>query len=292
MVATPTGGYFQTNMGPGSGSFNPSLITYGGQKWPDFVGALHVKQGWGEAQISGVIHDVNVAANGCDNSVAGSGTCRTLVGVLCDGLREQGRLGARCGCEDQSAGGVGCSPGRHFLLSGAYSQSATWYSGLADGMWTENGQVNGNGQPMFLADGFFNPMTNQWSTPRAWSVAAILEHHWSPTFYTNLEASIGGISWSGQNGYFCPTLALTCAGTTVFAECSQLDHRRRLRLEPGHEPQLRSGVDVSEHDLGMRLDGLPGYGLFEPGAFVPGDRRAWEGNSSGFAGRLRITRYF
>jgi hypothetical protein len=35
---------------------------YGGQRWPDFVGALHVKQGWGEAQVSGVIHDVNVFA--------------------------------------------------------------------------------------------------------------------------------------------------------------------------------------------------------------------------------------
>ena len=40
------GGYFQTNMGPNTGTFNPSLITYGGQKWPDIVGALHVKQGW------------------------------------------------------------------------------------------------------------------------------------------------------------------------------------------------------------------------------------------------------
>src|ERR1700722_6060541 len=34
--------------------------TYGGQRWPDIVGALHVKQGWGEAQVSGVIHNVNV----------------------------------------------------------------------------------------------------------------------------------------------------------------------------------------------------------------------------------------
>ncbi len=49
-----------------------SLITYGGQKWPDIVGALHVKQGWGEAQVSGVIHNVNVTANGYDNSVVGS----------------------------------------------------------------------------------------------------------------------------------------------------------------------------------------------------------------------------
>ena len=42
------------------GGLSPSTITYGGMKWPDFVGALHVKQGWGEAQVSGVIHNVNV----------------------------------------------------------------------------------------------------------------------------------------------------------------------------------------------------------------------------------------
>ena len=34
--------------------------TFGGERWPDIVGALHVKQGWGEAQLSGVIHNVNV----------------------------------------------------------------------------------------------------------------------------------------------------------------------------------------------------------------------------------------
>ena len=46
------------NIGVNGGT--PSTITFGGMKWPDFVGALHVKQGWGEAQVSGVIHNVNV----------------------------------------------------------------------------------------------------------------------------------------------------------------------------------------------------------------------------------------
>ena len=47
---------------------------YGGQRWPDIVGALHFKQGWGEAQVSGVIHDVNVDYNGWDGS-AGVSAC-------------------------------------------------------------------------------------------------------------------------------------------------------------------------------------------------------------------------
>ena len=53
------------NGGSGGGTqMSAGNITFGGQRWPDIVGALHYKSGWGEAQISGVIHDVNVSANG------------------------------------------------------------------------------------------------------------------------------------------------------------------------------------------------------------------------------------
>ncbi len=249
------GGYFQTNMGPGSGSFNPSLITYGGQKWPDFVGALHVKQGWGEAQISGVIHNVNVAANGYDNSVAGSGTCGTVVGVVCDGQENKVGWALDAGVKINLQGWGGMfAPGDDFVLSGAYSQSAIIYSGINDGMWSENGQVNGNGQPMLGADAFFNPVTNQWSTPRAWSVLGLLEHHWTPTFYTDLEASILGVNWSNMGGG-CNIASAGLpprpgGGRSDVAQRLQLDCWRRPWLESGHQPQLRLRVDVSEHNPG------------------------------------------
>jgi hypothetical protein len=53
-----TGGYGPNN----AGGFPavPGSTTFGGERWPDIVAALHVKQGWGEAQLSGVIHNVNV----------------------------------------------------------------------------------------------------------------------------------------------------------------------------------------------------------------------------------------
>jgi hypothetical protein len=42
--------------------------------------------------------------------------------------------------------------GPDFLITGEY-----WYSGLTgEGLWGENGQTNGNGQPLFLPDAFFN----------------------------------------------------------------------------------------------------------------------------------------
>ena len=31
----------------------------------------------------------------------------------------------------------------------------------------------------------------------------MLEHHWTPTIYTDLEGSVGGINWSGQSGGVC-----------------------------------------------------------------------------------------
>ena len=55
-------------LGPAAPTAAPTwhgTLAYGGQKWPDFVGALHVKQGWGEAQVSGVIHNVNVSRYTC-----------------------------------------------------------------------------------------------------------------------------------------------------------------------------------------------------------------------------------
>ena len=179
---------------------NPNLITFGGQKWPDIVGALHVKQGWGEAQLSGVVHNVNVSAIGFDNAIAGENTCGTVAfPVACNG--EQNHVGwaidAGVKINLQGWGGMFGS-GDDLIVTGVYSQSAVWYSGLLDGMWGENGQTNGNGQPMFLADAFFNPINNQWSTRRAWSVSTLLEHHWTPTIYTDLEGSIGGVQLSNM----------------------------------------------------------------------------------------------
>ena len=96
-------------------------------------------------------------------------------------------------------------------------------------MWGENGQVNGNGQPMYLADAFFNPLTNSWAKPTAWSICGLLEHHWTPTFYTDLEGSIGGINWSGQGGG-CSSYLLGCGVGGLAYNAAQ---RSRRTLSPG-----------------------------------------------------------
>ena len=87
----------------GSAGSNPGNITFGGQRWPDIVGALHFKQGWGEAQLSGVIHDVNVTSNAVTSGLVDCGITTVSAGRLRQ-PGNQGRLGPRRRCEVQPSG--------------------------------------------------------------------------------------------------------------------------------------------------------------------------------------------
>jgi hypothetical protein len=254
--------------------------TYGGQRWPDVVGALHVKQGWGEAQVSGVIHNVNVR----DYSFFNTESCGITGAALCGASEGKVGWGVDAGVKINLPS---FGAGDDFILTGAYTQNAVWYSGLPDAMNGENGQVNGNGQPMTLADAYFNPLTNSWSAPRAWSVSGLLEHHWTPTIYTDLEGSVGGINWSNMNGGIClPGVA--CVGTGVL---SPKAITWLIGADVGWNPVTNLNFDLElmyQHVNQDRPTALIGT-VLGSGAFIPGQ---WQGDSSGFQGRLRITRYF
>jgi hypothetical protein len=277
--------YFAIN----TGSYVPTqTISYGGQRWPDIVGQLHVTQGWGEAQVSGVLHDVHVAATDYNGTAA----CG-LTGVDgCNGQESKTGWGIDAGVKFNLPF---LGAGDNFVLTGSYTQSAVWYSGLPDGMWGEDGQVNGNGQPMYISDAYFNPSTNQWSSPTAWSVSALVEHHFTPQFYVDLEGSVGGIKWSNMGGG-CYLLGYGCAAAqAVNGPLSPSATSWIIGADLGWNPvtNLNFDLELMYQDTNQqRPSGFLGT-IYNPGTsqayFVPG---AWEGNSSGFQGRIRITRYF
>jgi len=289
------GGYFNTNSGPNPGQFNPPQITFGGQKWPDIVGALHVKQGWGEAQVSGVIHNVNVVANGFQGDVVGVACGIPGAMVVCNG--QQNRVGwavdagVKLNLQTWGFGG----PGDTAVLSGAFTQSAIWYSGIGDAMWSENGQVNGNGQPMWGADAFFNPMTNQWSSPTAWSVLGLIEHHFTPQFYVDLEGSIFGLNWSNMGGGCSVALPSCLLSQAAQGPLSPHSFAWLIGTDLGWNPVTNLNFDLELMYMSVNQSAPSGfvgtvYNYNQPNEFfVPGD---WKGISSGLAGRLRITRYF
>ena len=277
-----------------TGNFAPATtINYGGQRWPDFVGNLHVKQGWGEAQVSGVLHDVHVSATGFDNTAI----CGVTGLIACNGEKTQTGWGVDAGVKInlQNWWGGFWGAGDDFLVTGSYTESAVWYSGLPDGMWGEDGQVNGNGQPMYISDAFFNPLTNQWSKPTAWSVAALFEHHFTPQFYVDLEGSVGGIKWSNMGGG-CNILGFGCGFLqAVNGPLSPSATSWIIGADLGWNPvtNLNFDLELMYQDTNQtRPSGFLGT-VFNPGTtaefFAPNE---WKGNSNGFQGRLRITRYF
>ena len=268
-------------------------LTYGGQRWPDIVGQLHVKQGWGEAQISGVMHDVRVANQAYAGAAGVDGCGVGGVVVNCNFQQTKTGWGVDAGVKINLPS---FGQDDNFLVTGSYTQSAFWYSGIPDGMWGENGQVNGNGQPMYAADAFFNPLTNQWSSPTAWSVAAIFEHHFTPQFYIDLEGSYAGLKWSNMGGG-CYLLGFGCGlAQAVQGPLSPSATSWIIGADLGWNPvtNLNFDLELMYQDTNQtRPSGFLGtvynFGGVGGAVFVPG---AWEGNSSGFAGRLRITRYF
>ncbi len=151
-----------------------------------------------------MIHDVNVQAGEYseNTTLGGHFYCGLTATQYCAGQERVTGWGIDAGVKFnlQNWWGGFWGAGDDILFTGSYTENAVWYSGLPDGMWGENGQVNGNGQPMYMADAYYNPFTNQWSKPTAWSVSGLLEHHWTPQFYTDLEASIGGLEWSNMSG--------------------------------------------------------------------------------------------
>ena len=277
----------------GVNGLTPSSITYGGMKWPDFVGALHVKQGWGEAQVSGVIHNVNVSANGYNSD-------NTAVGAIC------GLAGTSYCYDEHNQIGWGVDAGVKInlpsfgagddaLLTGSYTQSAVWYSGLPDMMWGENGQVNGNGQPMYMQDAYFNPITNSWSKPTAWSVSALIEHHFTPQFYLDLEGSVGQLKWSNQGGG-CSLFGVGCAvASAAQGAISPSATTWLVGADLGWNPVNNLNFDLELMYQSTNQSTPNGFlgTIYNAGQasefFVPGD---WHGVSDGFAGRFRITRYF
>jgi len=229
----------------GGGPFLGSA-THGGIRFPDIVGALDVKQAWGTAHVAGVAHNV-----------------RAISGVGDPNLDRWGYAidaGVTFNVPNIAGSVIG--------VTGAWSKNAIVYSGLVDGMWGEEGAVNGNGQPMAVADAFSNG-DGTWATPTAWSVTAWANFTVNPQVTIGFEGSVGGLEWTNK---------------TSAATGSPLSNSTSFLLGPVFHYDPVKNLDFEFEILyqGTKTD--------RPTNLVVGT--PWESKADGFAARFEVTRNF
>ena len=127
-------------------------------------------------------------------------------------------------------------------------------------------------------------------------MSALIEHHFTPQFYLDLEGSVGQLKWSNQGGG-CYIYGFGCgAAQFVQGSLSPTATTWLVGADLGWNPvnNLNFDLELMYQDTNQQkpsgfigtVYNTGGVG----GAFlVPGD---WHGVSNGFAGRFRITRYF
>jgi len=233
-----------------------------GMTVPDVVGVLRVDQGWGSAQVSGVAHKVDIY----ETATAPTG------GATLD--KWGWGVGGGLSFNLPSIGA-----GDKLSFQGDYSKNAIFASGLPDAQWSVfANQVNGNGIGQDLADAYFapaDPATKKkavWATPTAWSVGATLEHHFSPVFSIDPEASYGELNWSNSNGQLSDNSQIWVVGSAA-------------HWDP--VPLLDFEVELLYQNA---KESTPG--LWKTVGTIDGKKAAFPGTTDGWAGRFEVTRNF
>jgi Porin subfamily len=243
-VSGPPGN--QTIIGSGGGTNIEANTTTLGMEAPDVVAAFRLKESWGTLQLSGVAHPIHVQDS------LGYAENKWGWGALAGMKFNLPALG----------------PGDIIQVQGVWTRNAIRYSGIPDGIWGENGAVNGNGLPMVVADTWSNG-DGSFATPTAWSIGGTFEHRFSPAFALDPEASYANLRWSGVIGNVIPAAANSwiVGGVAHWDPVPQLDFAVELLFQDTRQSRA-SGASLS-----------PGVASF------PAD-------ADGFAGRLYATRSF
>jgi hypothetical protein len=258
------------NGGSGGGTnINIDTTNYG-MTAPDIVANLRLDQSWGSAQVSGVAHQVHVFDS---------------AGAFIPGAAAPASI---------NTWGYAFNAGAKFLLPSfgpgdfiqaqfTYTKNAYWYSGIPDGMNGELGAINGNGLGMTAGDTYFAGLNAAglpvFATPTTWTVGATAEHHFSPQFSLDPEFSYVSLHWDGAGG----------AGSGGLGQLST-NSQSWIGGVVGHwdpVPLLDFEVDLLYQDTHLSTPGNFAGGV---GTVNGVAGASFKNDTSGFAGRLEITR--
>ena len=152
--------------------------TLDGGRAPDFVAALDVKQGWGDAHLAGIMHEIRQQYTGSGTGASPEATKSTWgYGVNGGVTINLPSLGA----------------GADFKVNGAYTEGYYAQSGVTSPWYLNLGGVANNGAQ---GDIIYDAATNTWKKPEIYTVAGGFDFPIGPTFKVSPEASYAHVHLS------------------------------------------------------------------------------------------------
>ncbi len=231
---------------------------YAGARWPDIVAALRVQQGWGTAQLMGLVRDVNIA-----NTVAVGAGAPTLAGS---------KTGYAIG-----AGVMFNLPmlaaGSQLYFEGVYTKGAVNQLGL--GSAVRIGTAN-----VAVADYSFNGVNARLA--EGYSLMTALRHFWTPTVKQAIFAGYTNVSYGSHSGFggVLPTLA-----------GGQLRSFTKFEIGTNVIWSPVAGLDIGVEVLYKSVDPRGRYTPVSTFSNLPAGLNS-KGKDSGFEGRFRVQRDF
>jgi hypothetical protein len=158
---------------------DPGLDNYEGQEWPDVVANIRIDQGWGSAQIMGVLHGIHDKHGiDCVGSVDPNGN---PICINTEGDEDADGLGW--------AVGGGASFHLPFLNNSGLAFQATYGDGAIGYVTLDPGGVGD----------FTGPSGDDTNT--AWSIRAGLTLGWTPTLTSYIDVSYTNVDLHGNNDH-------------------------------------------------------------------------------------------
>ncbi|MBS7698831.1 porin [Chelatococcus sp. YT9] len=183
---------------------NVTTVGYGwnpaGQRMPDVVGVLRVDQGWGSAQLSGAVHQLN------------TGTLNHWGGRIDDEYGYAVQAGVKINLPMLAAGDQLC-------LQAAYADGALSYLGVT-------------GSPVVGEYTGYLPMTDAVryhdtiKRTKGWNILGAFLHYWTPSLRSTLWGSYTAIDYSGPvaaGGYFRDAKVYQVASALIWSPVKAMD---------------------------------------------------------------------
>ncbi|MCB8819411.1 porin [Microvirga rosea] len=233
-------------------AYAPIPFTYGGERMPDVVANLRYTGAWGGAQLSGALHQIRDVAAGL--TTVGGVTVPVINPIT--GLPNPTHADTDYGFAlalNAYANLPFLGVGDNVWVSATYTDGAVGYLNAGQTDPNYNASISAGPLGMPFADAFVDPLTGEFKTNRAYSVAGGISHNWTSTWQTNVFGSWMRFDAPGGAQFVVPTTVATITSGTAGTVTGIVDFNE-YRIGTNTIWQPVSGLQIGLEVLYTRVD--------------------------------------